>query len=670
MYSNTPNHLIQEKSPYLLQHAYNPVEWFPWGKEALEKAKSEKKPILVSIGYSSCHWCHVMEHESFNKTEVSDVMNDLFINIKVDREERPDIDQIYMDAIQAMGTQGGWPLNVFLTSEGKPFYGGTYFPKDKWINLLKQVSLAYNQQFDKVNASATDLTKHLNQSDLAKFGLKQSDLKPEALDYMYGKLRSKLDKQWGGTAGAPKFPMPCLWNFIGNFYAYSKSEEALNALTFTLDQMASGGIYDQIKGGFSRYSVDERWFAPHFEKMAYDNGQLLSLYAKAYKITKKERYIEVIEQTINWLQEEMTSTEGGFYSALDADSEGEEGKFYIWTYSELKTLNLPEFELFEEYFFTSEEGNWEKDYNILTSPIDLDYWIEKLGKEKLQHLKSNWLAILNKARDKRIRPGLDNKIILGWNALLISGLTDAYTALGKQDHLNLALKAAHFIEDKLSVLKSYYHNYLEGPSVHKAYLDDLALLIESYLKLYQATLDNQWLLKAKSIMDECINNFYDQEEGFFYFTETEAEALIARKKELFDNVIPASNSVLANNLYILGHYFPQTEYAELAKNMLSTLASLAEKEPGFMSNWGSLYYLMTSTTTEVVVSGEKALENALRLQSNFIPNSLFAHEKDGKIVAWAENKKAPNGASEIFICYNYSCKQPVTSVEEALKQLP
>lgn len=667
MYSNN---LQYEKSPYLLQHASNPVNWYPWGKEALAKAQTEKKPILVSIGYSACHWCHVMEHESFNKNEVSDVMNDLFINIKVDREERPDIDQVYMDAVQAMGTQGGWPLNVFLTSEGKPFYGGTYFPKDKWIHLLKQVSRAYHEQYEKVSASASDLTQHLNQSDVAKFGLSNTDLKPEALDYMYGKLRSKLDKQWGGTAGAPKFPMPCLWNFISNFYAYSKSPESLNALTFTLDQMASGGIYDQIKGGFARYSVDERWFAPHFEKMAYDNGQLLSLYAKAYKITKKERYKEVIDQTITWLQEELTSPEDGFYSALDADSEGEEGKFYIWTYSELKELELPEFELFEEYFFTKEEGNWEKGYNILTSPIDVDFWTEKLGEEKLQQLKTEWYTILNTARDKRIRPGLDNKIILGWNALIISGLTEAYTALGTPSYLDLALKAASFIEEKLNDGQHYFHNYLDGPSVHQAFLDDLSILAECYLKLYQTTFDVQWLLKAQQITDKCIQNFYDQEEGLFYFTGTEAEALIARKKELFDNVIPASNSVMACNLYWLGCYFPASDYAKMAEKMLSQLGTLVEKEPGFMSNWGSLYYLMTNPTAEIVVSGEKGIENALELQKHFIPNALFTHAIDHATVEWAQNKKAPDGASEIFVCYNYSCQQPVNNVKDALEQLP
>ncbi|MFC0183552.1 thioredoxin domain-containing protein [Pseudarcicella hirudinis] len=429
------NRLSQETSPYLLQHAHNPVNWYPWSEEALHKAKTENKPVLVSIGYSACHWCHVMERESFENEDIARIMNEHFINIKVDREERPDVDAIYMDAVQAMGVNGGWPLNVFLMPDGKPFYGGTYFPPQNWRQMLLAVNNGFSNHFEELQKSAEGFTKNMLFSESEKYGLtiEEKLFSEKGLENMFKKLAFGFDAEWGGFNRAPKFPMPSIWLFMLRYFRSSNNPEALEHLKLTLNKMAQGGIYDQLGGGFARYSVDGEWFCPHFEKMLYDNGQLVSLYAEAYSLTKEPLYKETVYETIEWLSREMVNAEGGFYSALDADSEGVEGKFYTWTRHEIEQILGENAGEFCETYQVTEAGNWEDEVNILwkAEPVLNSKFAESI-------------RLLMLARDQRIRPGLDDKVLCSWNALMLKGLVDAYRVFNEDRFLVLAKKQCAF----------------------------------------------------------------------------------------------------------------------------------------------------------------------------------------------------------------------------------
>ena len=537
------NRLQTETSPYLLQHAQNPVNWFPWGVEALTKAKTENKPILVSIGYSACHWCHVMEHESFEKEEVAEVMNRHFVSIKIDREERPDIDAIYMDAVQAMGVQGGWPLNVFLMPDGKPFYGGTYYPKQNWIKLLEAVHHGFTNNQSELQKSAEGFTENMLFSDSEKYNLLSDNqvFTKDNLGVMYQKIAQSFDSEWGGFQRSPKFPMPSVWMFLLRYSHLQNNENALNHLKFTLNKMAMGGIYDQLGGGFARYSVDGEWFCPHFEKMLYDNGQMVSLYSQAYTLTQEPLYRETVYETIEWLAREMTSSEGGFYSALDADSEGVEGKFYVWTKHEIDEILGEKSEEFCRVYQIDSNGNWEHGVNILwkNEPI-----LNSQLSESIQKLMAK--------RAERIRPGLDDKILCSWNGLMLNGLVDAYRTFGEEKFLNLALKNARFVKDNFLKNDFLSHSYKNGHTKIQGFLEDYASVIDAYTNLYQATFEENWLHLAEKLTLYVCQNFYDEKEQLFYFTDKSAEELIARKKEIFDNVIPSSNSMMARNLYTLG----------------------------------------------------------------------------------------------------------------------
>ncbi|HEV8513714.1 MAG TPA: thioredoxin domain-containing protein, partial [Cyclobacteriaceae bacterium] len=466
------NKLIHSTSPYLLQHAHNPVNWQEWGNEALGEAKKSDKPILVSIGYSSCHWCHVMERESFENNEIAKVMNESFVCIKVDREERPDIDHIYMEAVQAMGMNGGWPLNVFLTPNQKPFYGGTYFPPQNWARLLIQIAKTFEVKRDEINQSADDLANHLQRSDLDRFAKDESSeiFEKTKLDQQFDILKSKFDNKWGGIEKAPKFVMPPVWLWLLRYHFSTKNKVALEMVLLTLKQMTRAGLYDQLGGGFSRYSVDSEWFAPHFEKMLYDNAQLLSLYAEAYSITNDNFFKFVVYETVGWLKREMTSSGGGFYSALDADSEGVEGKFYTWTWTELEEALGAELESVADYFHCTSEGNWEHGLNILIQEID-----ESLD-EKMIEAKKRLFAY----REKKIRPMLDDKILTGWNAITIQGLTDCYKAFGDRMFLELALDNISFIENNLINIGRVYRAFKNKHSTTEGFLEDYAFLIQAY----------------------------------------------------------------------------------------------------------------------------------------------------------------------------------------------
>jgi uncharacterized protein len=658
-----PNRLASATSPYLLQHAHNPVDWFEWGPEALAKAVTEDKPILVSIGYSSCHWCHVMERESFENEEVARVMNEFFVCIKVDREERPDIDAIYMDAVQALRQQGGWPLNVFLTPDQKPFFGGTYFPRANWIQLLMQINKVFRERRKDINESAEDLKNHLQTSGLQHLLSKEKTAYDVAdLHKMFEALQSRFDSTWGGIEKAPKFIMPALWQWLLRYYFITKKEEALSMTTFTLQQIANGGIYDHVGGGFARYSVDERWFAPHFEKMLYDNAQLISLYSEAYAVTKNTLFKNVVYETIEWLDREMRHPEGGFYSALDADSEGMEGKFYTWTEEELTNLFGEESKQICHYYNTTTGGNWEHGRNILFRQASAT---EEARPERLHEWKSKLLA----ARSKRIPPGLDDKVLTGWNSMTIVGLTDAYKAFGDERFLTRARDAISFIEKYLADENKIYRSYKFRHSATEGFLEDYAFLIQAYASLYQVTFNEIFLDRASHWCNYVIQNFYDADDGYFHFSSASAERLIARKKEIFDNVIPAGNSVMARNLLTLGTLLDKPEWKEQSERMVQSLQHTIVSEPVYMANWGMALMEIVNEFSEVVIVGEKTGEFRKEIHRHFLPFIVTAGASSGSSLPLLEGRTPVAGQAWIYVCKNKVCRLPVEDPNSALQQL-
>ena len=654
------NRLQKETSPYLLQHAQNPVDWFAWGEEALQKAKTENKPILVSIGYSACHWCHVMEHECFEKEEVAEVMNQYFVNIKIDREERPDIDAIYMDAVQAMGVQGGWPLNVFLMPDGKPFYGGTYFPKENWVQLLKSVNNGFVNHRDELQKSAEGFTENMLFKESEKYGLSFENqvFTNEDLGKMYQKLANTFDDDWGGFERSPKFPMPSIWQFLMRYAYLSKDAKASNHLKLTLNKMVIGGIYDQLGGGFARYSVDGEWFCPHFEKMLYDNAQLVSLYSEAYTFTGQQLYKETVYETIEWLKREMISPEGGFYSALDADSEGVEGKYYVWTKSEIDEILGEESEEFCKIYQVTEQGNWEQGVNILWKN-------EPVLNANYHH---NLQKLLTK-RENRIRPGLDDKILCSWNGLMLKGLVDAYRAFGEEDFLTLALQNAHFIKDNFLKGDVLSHSYKNGEIKIQGFLEDYATVIDAYLNLYQATFEENWLHLAEKLSLYVYQNFWDEDDQLFFFTDKNAENLIVRKKEIFDNVIPASNSMMARNLYTLGFILDREDFKDLSTLMLAKMKDLLMKNVDYLTNWACLASQMITPTAEIALVGKDFLKFRKEIDSRYYPNKILSGTEKESQLPLLDNRTSEPDETLIFVCYDKTCQLPVKSVEEAFLQL-
>jgi len=668
-----PNRLLKESSPYLQQHAYNPVDWYPWGNEALQKAQQEDKPILVSIGYAACHWCHVMEHQSFENQKIADVMNEHFVCIKVDREERPDVDAIYMDAVHSMGLQGGWPLNVFLTSEAKPFYGGTYFPPQQWAQLLLNIANAYKQNRAELHQTADQLVEHLNISDLERYGLKQEEnpATEEGFQQLYRNLSKRFDKEHGGFSPAPKFPMPSNYLFLLRYYNHTQDNTALAQVNLTLREMAFGGIYDQVGGGFARYSVDAEWLVPHFEKMLYDNAQLISLYAEAYQVTKLSLYKEVVYETIAFVERELMSDKYGFYSSLDADSEGEEGRFYTFTKDELHKILKDEEPLFSKYYNATAAGNFEHGRNILhRQETDEAFAREnELQLEVLEEMVKSWKKKLMQVRTKRVRPGLDDKILCSWNALMLKALADAYYVFGEKSFLTLALKNADFIFEELREGNKLCHNYKNGKATIDGFLEDYALLISALIRLYEVTFTEEWLQQAKRFTEYTLSHFQDPEDGMFFFTDKTSEKLIARKKELFDNVIPSSNSVMAANLHKLGLYFDNDNYSQTADKMLHTITPLLLKEPSHLSNWAILYFTNLTPTAEVAIVGKQVPEMREELSAFYLPNMILMGSNHKSSLPLLTDKVPVNGKTTIYVCYNKTCQLPVHSPAEALEQL-
>jgi len=665
------NSLIHESSPYLLQHAHNPVEWRAWNEETLELAKKKNKLILVSIGYSACHWCHVMEHESFEDEEVARLMNENFICIKVDREERPDVDQVYMDAVQTISGRGGWPLNCFALPDGRPFWGGTYFPKQQWVEILTNINQLFQTQKEKLVRQAENLTEGINRNDFLDLEPNESVLTMEALEDMVHNFSSRFDKTEGGTKGAPKFPMPNNYLFLLRYYARTKRPEILDHVKLTLDKMSSGGIYDLLGGGFARYSVDDHWHVPHFEKMLYDNAQLVSLYSEAYQLTKNDFYKNVVKETLEFINLEMTNPEGGFYSALDADSEGVEGKFYVWKKEEIESVIKDDLDIVIDHFGINGDAYWEDGNNVLIKAMSVSELSKKHNKTEAEISKiiSEAKKVLLEKRSKRTRPGLDDKILTSWNALMTKGFVGAYMTIGDGKYLNTAINTANFLLNNVKKSNGgLYRNFKNGKATINGFLEDFAFLIEALIALYQVTFDEKWIQLAKQLTDYTIDHFYDDQSGMFYFTSDESNDLVARKFEVTDNVIPASNSVMANSLFQLSLIFENNHYRKLTEGMLKRVEEKMTSYPSAFSNWGIIYLNLVYPFYTVVFTGEESDIKSKELSRNYYPN-IIKVGSTGSFEFPVFKDRIVDGKTMIYVCTGSECKLPVETVEEALKQM-
>lgn len=665
------NALIHESSPYLLQHAHNPVNWVAWNQESLNKAKQEQKLLLISIGYSACHWCHVMENESFADSTVAAFMNEHFICIKVDREERPDVDQIYMNAVQLMTGSGGWPLNCFALPDGRPLYGGTYFPKEKWMDVMAKVAGIWENDREKALEYATNLTKGVSESELIQRDTSAAVFNKKVISEFAEKWKTQVDNREGGPNRAPKFPLPNNYEFLLRYATLQKDESMRNHVNLTLEKMAFGGIYDQVGGGFARYSTDALWKAPHFEKMLYDNGQLVSLYAEAYQATKNPLYKEIVDETLTFIQREMTSEEGAFYSALDADTEGEEGKFYVWKKEELQSLLGEDFDWIKDYYNINSKGLWEHGNYILLRKHTDEEFAKKQGWEisKLKKKVKAVNALLLKERNKRVRPGLDDKQLTSWNALMLKGYADAYRVFGEHAYLNAALKNANFILTKQKTKDGgLWRNYKDGRSTINGFLEDYCFTIEAFIALYQCTFDRKWLDEADKLAAYTIEHFHDSESGMFFFNSNTDPQLIARKMELTDNVMPSSNSSMAKGLFYLGHFLDKKEYLDISEQMLNNVSNTIHQGPSWYSNWLQLMLHHTHPFYEVAIVGKTAQDKRAELEQHYYPNKLLmgGQKEDG--LPLLENKLV-NGETRIYVCVNKACQLPVKEVTQAIEQL-
>ncbi|HYH55380.1 MAG TPA: thioredoxin domain-containing protein, partial [Anseongella sp.] len=611
--SGRANRLANESSPYLLQHAYNPVDWYPYGEEAFEKAKREDKPVLVSIGYAACHWCHVMERESFEDPQVAAIMNEHFVNIKVDREERPDVDHIYMDALQAIAGSGGWPLNVFLTPDKRPFYGGTYFPprrafnRASWTEVLVSLSEAYKNSRGEVEQQAETLTSHLQQSNAFGTGVSVPDIfRTSKLDDAVVNILKNADREWGGFGRAPKFPQTFTISFLMQMSHLKGNEEALGQALLSLDKMIYGGIYDQLGGGFARYSTDAEWLAPHFEKMLYDNALLVSTLSEAYQLTGKEVYRRTIAETIAFVERELMHPEGGFYSALDADSEGEEGKFYVWDHAEVMEILGADGELFCRYYDIKPGGNWEGHSILRILKEESSFAAEAgLSAEELRSRLEAGKVRLMEVRSGRVRPGLDDKVLLGWNALMNTALSKAYAATGEEGYRERAERNMEFL------LKAFpagdgtvHHTWKNGSARHPGFLDDYAYLIAALMELAQVTAKFEYLDRAETLASVVLDNFADESSPYFFYTHKDQGDVLLRKKEIYDGATPSGNAVMAANLYRLSIFFDKPEWRERAAAMVGSAGEVIVKYPTSFGVWVALLGEMITGTAEIAIVGK------------------------------------------------------------------
>ncbi|MBK7689885.1 MAG: thioredoxin domain-containing protein [Bacteroidetes bacterium] len=668
------NLLQYETSPYLLQHANNPVHWQAWSEAAFEQAATENKPVLLSIGYSSCHWCHVMEHESFENEEVATLMNNLFVNIKLDREEYPDIDHLYMDAVQAMTGSGGWPLNVFLTPDKKAFFGGTYFPpmrahgRASWKEILINVSQYYSQNREEVEQQANQLMTHLAQAASpakmkATLSFNMDDNKQEIDQKLFEKIMANADKEYGGFGKAPKFPSTFAIKFLLVYYDKYGDADALKQACISLDKMALGGIYDHLGGGFSRYSTDTFWIAPHFEKMLYDNALLIEVYSIAYSYTRNHFYKNIVEQTIQWLEREMMNTEYAFYSAQDADSEGVEGKYYTWETEELQHILQDDFEFAKQYFQIQPQGNWEHT-NILYTTEAHAFSQNPTSMQRLSIIKESLLE----KRNLRIKPLTDDKILLGWNALMNQALSLASLIFDNPHYLFLAEKNMAFIWSRMKS-EEYFLFHTSKNNQHKipAYLDDLAYTASALLQLNTATADTQYLHLAREVLTYIEGHFFDEKDVLFHFANTKFQNVRVPKKEIYDGALPSSNAVLCKVFYHMGFLFNQSRWIEYSQTMLNAVMPQLQNYPASYGVWAVSLLNRGAQEQQIVVLGPKAKPFIATLHNKrYLPNVLFvvSGKKDDSI-GELQGKYDERG-TRIFVCQNNACLSPFTSIEEAM----
>ncbi|MEY4107494.1 MAG: hypothetical protein RL181_1836 [Bacteroidota bacterium] len=682
------NRLKFETSPYLLQHAGNPVHWHAWKPEAFERARKEGKPILVSIGYSTCHWCHVMERESFEDPAVAAFMNAHFINIKVDREERPDVDHIYMEACHVIGGSGGWPLNCFLTPDGRPFYAGTYYPpkpaynRPSWMQLMGHLSELFQREREKIEAQADRILQLIRQSGrnltspLADMPFpSQAQDRAQALQ-VYQSLRPGFDLQDGGFGGAPKFPGTMTLQFLLEYHFYTGEDEALQHVLFSLDQMIRGGLYDQIGGGFARYTVDKAWRVPHFEKMLYDNALLVGLLSDVYRHTGTDRYAETIRHTLDFIQREMTSPEGGFYSALDADSEGVEGKFYVWTQAELNAALGEDAPWFCAYSGTTPEGNWEHSNILWRPPSDEDFAAEwGMSLHTLRERRREACEKLFKVRARRVPPGLDDKILLDWNAMMCTAFARAYTALGDPIYRDIAERSIGFLLNRFKKPDSpgFYHAYAatsDGGRAHiDAFLDDYANLVEALFEVYAITLNPFYLRHAQAILPYILTQFSEEGSALFYFAPATRQDLVVRKKELLDSATPSGNAVLLRVLRRAAVYFGQRGYAERAQNMLQEMRGGILRFPGSFACWASTLLQYSDPAYEVAITGPQAGSFASQLHRHFLPNAVLMASEQPTLEFPLLAGKGFNNRTCLYVCSDFSCQAPVQTPRQALDML-
>ncbi|HEX8316895.1 thioredoxin domain-containing protein [Longimicrobium sp.] len=680
-----PNRLANETSPYLLQHQDNPVDWYAWGPEALERARAEDRPILLSVGYSACHWCHVMEHESFEDPATAAIMNEHYVNIKVDREERPDIDSIYMSAVQQMTGHGGWPMTVFITPGGAPFYGGTYYPPEpshglpSFRQILLAVAEAWRERRADVDQSAEHMAEALRES--GELRATAGTLDPSILDRAYRSLASRFDSAWGGMAGAPKFPQPLTLEFLLRTWKRTGNADAMRFLDVTLRRMAAGGMYDHVGGGFARYSVDAHWLVPHFEKMLYDNALLARLYTHAWQATGDDAHRTVAEDVLAWVTREMTSPEGGFYSALDADSEGEEGKFYVWTPGEIDSIvGVEDGALVRAYYGVTEAGNFEG-HNILHAWRTMDEVAAEQGVsvERLQDALDRARPRLYEERAKRVWPGRDDKVLTSWNAMMLHAFAEAARAFESHEYRRIAITSAEFLVGRLRTEDGRLaRTYKDGRAKIPGFLEDHALLAEALVAVYETTWDERWLREARTLADQVLQSFWDEEQGIFYDTAADAEQLVIRPRDLFDNATPSGNSAAVNALLRLAELVGDERYSRVARRVLQSLADTMARVPAGFGHLLSALDFHLATPAEVAfvgTPGEAETDAMLRVVGRaYLPNTVTALRRadeggDEELIPLLRGRTAREGRATAYVCERFACQQPVTDPAALAAQL-
>ena len=678
-----PNRLIDESSPYLLQHAHNPVDWYPWGPEALERAKAEDKPILLSVGYSACHWCHVMERESFEDAEIAALMNESFVCIKVDREERPDVDSIYMSAVQAMTGSGGWPMTVFLTPEGKPFYGGTYFPPEdrggmpSFPRVLQAMASTYTQNRHEVVRATEGLLGQMRQMAAGGHGV--DPLTPDVMTQAYSGLSGQFDDKYGGMGMQPKFPQPMTYEFLLRYHARTGDPRALEMVELTLDRMAMGGIYDQIGGGFHRYSTDMYWLVPHFEKMLYDNALLVRLYLHAYQVTGSDLYRRAVEETLDYVLREMADQSGGFYSAQDADSEGVEGKFFVWRPEEIKeVLGESDGELVSKYYGVTKQGNFEG-HTILSVENRPAQFAREAGLDadpfetRMRGLGDKLLA----ARDRRIRPERDDKVLTAWNGLMLAAFAEAGAVLDRRDYVAVAERNAGFVLERLRKEGRLLRTYKDGRSKLNGYLEDYAFLVSGLLLLHEATLEARWLREAIDLGNAMVELFWDEPSGSFFDTGADHEELVVRPRSVPDGAVPSGGSAAVDALLRLAVVTGDHELERRAVTALRSSRELMARFPTSAGQWLCALDFYLSTVKEIVIiggQGEADTGGLLReVFRGYLPNRVLVGGEgdEGPLVSMPllEGRSKVNGRATAFVCQNYVCDLPVNEPEALGMQL-